>query len=51
MEELYHYEEDPFELENLAYHPDHQERKEVMREKLFQQGFAGIEDQGHPIKW
>jgi arylsulfatase A-like enzyme len=51
MEELYHYEEDPLELENLAYHPDHQERKKVMREKLFQQGFTGINIKAYPIKW
>lgn len=43
MEELYHYEEDPLELENLAYHPEHLERKKHMHEQLIQQGFAGIE--------
>jgi arylsulfatase A-like enzyme len=43
MEELYHYENDPLELNNLAYVPEHLERKKKMHEKLIQQGFSSIE--------
>jgi arylsulfatase A-like enzyme len=51
MEELYNYAEDPLELENLAYHPDHIERKIEMQKKLFQQGFAGIDQKSSNVKW
>lgn len=42
MDELYHYEEDPLELVNLADAPEHRARLESMREKLFRKGFHGI---------
>lgn len=51
MEELYYFEKDTLELENLAYHPAHQERKEAMREKLMQQNFYGIGSGAKELKW
>ncbi len=42
MEELYHFEKDPLELNNLAYNPEYLERKKKMHAKLIQQGFVGI---------
>lgn len=43
MEELYHFENDPLELTNLASDPKQQARKEAMKKKLFEQGFVGIQ--------
>ena len=42
LEELYHYDQDPLELTNLAINPEQQTRKEAMKKKLFAQGFVGI---------
>ena len=44
MEELYNYEKDPLELNNLAANPEYKDRKEAMKKKLFRQGFVGIGD-------
>jgi len=51
MEELYHYEKDPLELENLAYIPEHQEQKKAMRNKLIEKGFAGIGEEAKRANW
>ncbi|MBF0196150.1 MAG: sulfatase-like hydrolase/transferase [Planctomycetes bacterium] len=42
IEELYHYKNDPLELDNLATHPDHQDRKAKMKAELFKQKFEGV---------
>lgn len=51
MEELYHYEEDPLELDNLAYHPEYLEQKERMHNKLIEQGFADIGPEANQVKF
>ncbi|MGE4490673.1 MAG: sulfatase, partial [Kiritimatiellales bacterium] len=51
MEELYHYEDDPLELVNLAYHPEYLDLKKAMHKKLIQQNFVGIGPEEKRVKF
>jgi arylsulfatase A-like enzyme len=51
MEELYQYEKDPNELNNLAQHPEYAERKTAMKKKLFEQGFIGIGPEAEKVNF